>query len=288
MFCSKKNLFVFFYFILVLFSRCSAQDNNDTISIKKEFDWKNLSDGIDYCEIDAPKKSVINDSKLSILKINPEKCDFFLFSATEYDRKARTVTEWADSFDLNIVINAGMYNLSKVLLNKGFMKNYSHCNNSVLNPSYNSVIAFNPKDSLSSKFSIIDLTCNSWDSVKSDYHSYAQGMRMIDCNGNPLGWNKRNQSCSMLVVGSDEEGNIYYVFTRSPYTHNEMIGFLLSFPFKMKSTIYMEGGPETSFYIHVGDTKIEKIGSYISNSYANDDNDHFWKLPNVIGVKVRK
>jgi hypothetical protein len=50
----------------------------------------------------------------------------------------------------------------------------------------------------------------------------------------------------------------------------------------------MEGGPETSFYINIDDTKIEKVGSYVSTTYANDDNDHFWNLPNVIGIKVKK
>jgi hypothetical protein len=150
------------------------------------------------------------------------------------------------------------------------------------------MIAFNPKDSLTSNFNIFDLTCTNWQSIKSDYHCFAQGMRMIDCNGNALGWNKRNQSCSMLVAAIDEIGNVYFVFTRSPYTHNEMIHFLLSFPFKIRETIYMEGGPETSFYINIDNTRIEKVGSYVSTTYANDDNDHFWNLPNVIGMKVKK
>jgi len=270
-------------FVIISLSSCKAQ-------IKKENsnEWTRIYDGLDYLEMDGPYKSVVNDSKISILKLNPKKFDFFLLSATEFDNKPRTVTEWADTFHLNIVINAGMYNLSKTLLNKGYMKNYSHLNNPNLHKSYNAVIAFNPKDSSNSKFIVHDLTCASWDSIKSDYHCYAQGMRMIDCNGQALGWNKKNQSCSMLVAAADDAGNIYYIFTRSPYTHNEIIQFLLSLPFHIKETIYLEGGPETSFYVNIGDTKIEKIGSYISNSYPNDDNSHFWKLPNVIGVKIKK
>lgn len=278
----KTNWIFFFFWTIFLFSSCSAQGES------KNLEWSKLSDGLEYCEVDGPHPSIVNDSKISILKLNPQKVDFFLLSATEFGNQPKTVVEWADSFNLNVVINAGMYNLSKTLLNKGFLKNYSHINNPVVHPSYNAVIAFNPKDSTATKFCIHDLTCQNWDAVKSDYHCYAQGMRMIDCNGKALGWNKKNQSCSMLVAASDAAGNIYYVFTRSPYTHNEMIQFLLALSFNIKETIYLEGGPETSFYINVGTTKIEKVGSYISDSYPNDNNNHFWKLPNVIGVRVRE
>jgi hypothetical protein len=41
------------------------------------------------------------------------------------------------------------------------------------------------------------------------------------------------------------------------------------------------------YFIQVGDRKIEKIGSYVSETYPNDLNDHFWTLPNVIGFKVK-
>jgi hypothetical protein len=279
-----KAILVYFCLIFGFLTSCSAQNKSKDSALV----WTSIYEGLDYFETDGPYKSIVNDSKISILKLNPEKFDFYLLSATEFDNKPRTVSEWADTFDLNIVINAGMYNLSKTLLNKGFMKNYEHINNPEVHPSYNAVIAFNPKDSSNSKFIIHDLTCSPWDSLKSDYNCYAQGMRMIDCNGQALGWNKKNQSCSMLVAAADERGNIYYIFTRSPYTHNEIIQFLLSLPFQLKETIYLEGGPETSFYVNIGNTKIEKVGSYISNSYPNDANDHFWKLPNVIGVKANK
>jgi tRNA A37 threonylcarbamoyladenosine biosynthesis protein TsaE len=278
-----NNYFLFFFILsLNFFSKGQVVD-----STRISIEWTNLAKGIDYCETNAPFKSIVNDSKLSILKIEPKQVEFLLLSATEFQNKSRPANEWADSFNLNIVINAGMYDLSKTLLSKGYLQSFLHKNNPVIHPTYNTMIAFNPKDSLASNFNIFDLTCTNWESIKSDYHCYAQGLRMIDCNGNALGWNKRNQSCSMLVAAIDEIGNVYFVFTRSPYTHNEMIKFLLSFPFIIKETIYMEGGPETSFYVNIGDTKIEKVGSYISNSYPNDDNDHFWNLPNVIGIRVK-
>ena len=66
-----------------------------------------------------------------------------------------------------------------------------------------------------------------------------------------------------------------------------MIRFLGMFPMKLTHAIYLEGGPETSLYMHIGKTRLEKFGSWVSDTYETDSNDHFWKLPNIIGVRVK-
>jgi hypothetical protein len=50
----------------------------------------------------------------------------------------------------------------------------------------------------------------------------------------------------------------------------------------------LEDTPEASFYVNTSDTVIAKYGSYVSNTCDNDDNDHFWNIPNVIGIKKKK
>jgi hypothetical protein len=278
----KKN--ILFTCILGLFSACQAQDSLAKITVN----WKQLADGVFFCETDATIQSKVNDSKISILKVNPKHVDFDMLIATEKGRKALSAPEWADSFNLNIVINAGMYDLSNKLKSKGYLKNHKHVNQSALEPNYNAMIAFNAVDTSLNAFTILDLKCDNWQRWKTKYHSFAQGLRMLDCVGEPMSWNKRKQSCSMLVTALDEDKNVCFIFTRSPYTHNQMIQFMQQFPFKLTNAIYMEGGPQTSMYIKIGDTVIEKIGSYVSETYAHDNNDYFWKLPNVIGIKVKK
>jgi hypothetical protein len=91
----------------------------------------------------------------------------------------------------------------------------------------------------------------------------------------------------MVVGATDVSGNIYFAFTRSPYTHQQMIGFLKQLIPTIRTTVYLEGGPEASLYIQTKDTVISKIGSYVSKTYAHDKNDHFWDLPNVIGIGSR-
>ena len=277
----NKNYLVTFL-LFALFCKGFSQDST-CITIT----WDSLTPGIFFSDVDAPKKSILNDSKLSIVKIDPNKVEFSILSASEHENKSRTAPEWANEFGMSVIINAGMYDLDKTLSNKGFMQNFNHLNNPTLYPSYGGMIAFNPADTTINNFQILDLEHTPWDSVKTCYYSYSQGMRMIDCNGSPLTWNKKNQLCSMLLCAIDKDGFVYYIFSRSPYTHNEMIRFLLAMPFEITGAIYLEGGPEASMYINTPNKKIEKYGSYVSRSYENDKNDHFWKIPNVIGVKTK-
>jgi hypothetical protein len=251
--------------------------------------WIKLEDGLFYCEIDGPSKSIILDSKISILKIEPKKFDFQLLTSSEYDNILRSADCWAEEFQMQITVNAGMYSPNKTLSNKGYLKNYNHINNNKLSGYYNAMMTLNPKDTTENPFEIHDFTCNSWDKLKNNYHSFCQGMRMIDCGGNAMAWDKRpGQSCSMVVSSTDIDGNIYFAFCASPYTHQAMINFLLSLPIQFRTTIYLEGGPEASLYIQTPDTIISKWGTYVSSTWEHADNDHFWEIPNVIGIKKKK
>ena len=48
--------------------------------------------------------------------------------------------------------------------------------------------------------------------------------------------------------------------------------------------MYLEGGPEASFYLSHNELMIEKMGSYETGFNENDDNNEFWQIPNVIGI----
>lgn len=253
-----------------------------------EIPWQNLMEGLQYAELDAPEKSVVNDSKLTILKLDPQKLDFEFLTASEHGQHPRTAPDWAKEFDKSIIVNAGMYRYNKTQSNKGYMKNFGHLNNPVKNPYYNALLAMHPKDPQKPAFEIIDTYQKDWDKIKNQYQSVCQGMRMIDENGTGMQFSKRpNQSCSMILAATDTEQNLYFIFTRSPYTHRKMIAFLKGLPMDIRTTVYLEGGPETSLYINTGDTIVAKYGSYVSNTCDNDDNDHFRLMPNVIAVRKK-
>jgi len=274
---------LFLGFLMSSTSKLDAKDQQDSIR-----EWHELQRGLYFSEPDAPEKSILNDSKIFILKADPRFCNFRMLSSSEHGKRNRTADVWSKEFGVNVVVNAGMFNIRNTRTNKGYLKNYSHTNNPKLNGYYNVMMAMNPKQKSDPAMKLYDLTCTKWESIRSNYHTFCQGMRMIDCNGGKMAWDKRpGQSCSMVTGATDITGNIYFIFTRSPYTHQKMIDFLIQLIPDIRTTVYLEGGPEASLYVQTNDTIISKIGSYVSKTYANDNNDHFWKIPNVIGIQSR-
>jgi hypothetical protein len=274
---------VILIFLILAHNELVAQE-----PVNAHFDWILVDNGLSYCETDAPEKSTVNNSKLTLVRIDPSFYDFNLLTATEYGGKLRTAEEWANEFDMAVVFNAGMYSTKKFNPNKGYLKNFEHFNNSNLSSYYNAMMVMHPIDSTMPSFKIIDMTCQPWDSVKDCYHSHCQGMRMLDCEGKAMAFSKNpTQSCSMILISTDTEGIIYIVFSRSPYTHLKMIDFLKTFPLNLKQTVYLEGGPETSLYIKTMKGSVLKYGSYVSRTWANDENDHFWPIPNVIAIQKK-
>jgi len=260
-----------------------AQEGEDSLA-----KWHDLQTGLCYWEADAPEKSILNDSKIFILKADPRFCNFRMLCSSENGNRNRTADGWAKDFGVNVVVNAGMFNMTNGRTNKGYLKNYSHINNSKLNGYYNVMMAMNPKQNSDPAMMLYDLTCSKWESIRTKYESFCQGMRMIDCNGGKMAWDKRpGQACSMILSATDITGNIYFIFTRSPYTHQKMIDFVVRLIPDIRTTVYLEGGPEASLYVQTSDTIISKIGSYVSKTYENDNNDHFWELPNVIGIQSK-
>lgn len=274
----------FYAFISILFFYIDISAQNPVITLN----FNQLDSGIWISEQQLPDTSVVGDSKCTILKINPRYYKFELITSSEYGKPNETAADWAKKFNLNIAFNAGMYSLKNGTTSKGYLQNYYHLNNAVLSKSLNIIMAFNPKDNADLPFKIYDLSCDSFELIRSKYNSISQIMRMVDCNGVGLDWSKRaGQKCSMIFISSDDEDNIYLFFIRSPYTHNYMINYLLHLPIKMRCAGYLEGGPETSLFININSNSVEKWGSYVSKTYETDKNDHFWTIPNVIGLKKR-
>jgi len=290
-----RNLSTGIGILLLICSNWSfGQDRTDTL-YKRPKDtmdlvvkWKQIGKGVQFCETDAPVKSIIGDSRLTILKIDPKQVEFDLFTASAMDSMSKPVNVWADTMDLNIVFNAGMYDLGKPLTSRGLLKNGDHHNQFAFKEGWNVMFALNPLDSVNAPDAVVyDMQCITFDSIRNKYASFAQGLRMLDCSGNPMNW-KKNQSCSMLVCAHDDQENLIILFNRSPFSQNQMIAFMKQFPSPLHNAIYMEGGPETSLYVSIGDFCLQKVGSYVSGTYPKDTNETFWRLPNVIGIRVKK
>jgi uncharacterized protein YigE (DUF2233 family) len=246
--------------------------------------WKKIDTGLYVTSIDSPVKSSVGDSKITILKINPKYYNFKLISAKEKNEPNKTAKEWAKSRNLAAVINAGMFQ-KDYKTNVGFMKNYDFINSSRLNK-YKAVTAFNRKTPEVPEFQIIDLKCQNWNQLKTKYHTFIQGIRMIDCRQKNC-WSPQNKKWSMVVIGIDKKGNALFIFSRSPYSVHNFINILLQLPLSIYNAMYLEGGPEASFYLNHNGVEIQRFGSYETGFNLDDGNSSYWPIPNVIGIQKK-
>ncbi len=285
---STLNRLFVIYIVLACIWSCSEGRRVKVKQKPNYANWTTLTKGMEYREIDAPKKSFIGDSKLAILRMDPSQFQFDLFTATQHDSIPKSVQKWSDSFHLMVAFNAGMYDLNKPLISRAYLQNGKHLNNGQLLEDFNLMMALGPKPKRQrSNIEVLDLTCANWEQEKNNFKGFAQGLRMIDCNASPMYWKKKIQSCSMLVAAEDQKGWFYLIFTRSPYTHNQMIDFMKQMPGGLHDAIYLEGGPETSLLINVNGHHIKKVGSWVSTTWESDANKHFWPLPNIVGVRKK-
>ncbi len=270
-----KKTFYFVSALLLIFILISLTPQKDDIL------WKKVDDGLYYGEYTSSKKSIFGDSKIDILKISPDKYNFNLFSAKEKGEKNRTASDWATEKKQIAVINAGMY-MTDYNTNLGYMKDYNFVNNSKLGKD-NTIVAFNRKNDSVPEFQIIDLKCQNWDVLKTKYNTFTQSIRMMDCNQKNK-WGKQNRIWSMVVIGKDKKGNALFIFVRSPYAVHDFINILSNSSLDLYNLMYLEGGPEASFYVNHNETKINKIGSYETGFNENDNNIYPCDIPNVIGI----
>lgn len=254
--------------------------------------WKELSKGFFTTEIALPEKSSHGDSKATVIKIDTKAYNFHLVCATEQtDGEKKHADEWAKEKQFLLVVNAGMFDgvnekgEEDAKTNRGLMVNYKHKNNGKLNAgkTQKAVLAFNPKNANVPPVKIIDLLHEDWNYWKNQYHCYSQGLHLIDTKQQNCR-KKDAKKWSMIMVAVDKSGNLLFIFTRSPYTMYNHINNLLKLPLNINNAMYLEGGPETSLYVSVNGTVIQKFGSYETGFNEDDDNNRFWLLPNIIGV----
>ncbi|MGQ9845963.1 MAG: hypothetical protein ACUVQP_00465 [Bacteroidales bacterium] len=275
---------------LLLFLSCSAGTNKSKnhIYYPKKIEWKELFTGLYYSEIKNPYHSKISDNIITLVKANPQLLDVDIYSNTSFDSIKRTAINWSEDFDLNVVVNAGMYNLNNTSLAEGYLKSQNKINNGRIKENFKMFAFFKPINNDLKPFDLIDAEYESVQNFIDKYESGFQSIRMIDCNGNQVIWKpKRTIYSSMCVLANDIQNNLIIAFTRSPMSANQMSALLLHLPLNIRSAMYLEGGPEACLYIKTPDTVISKKGSYVSLTFPTDTNTRYWQLPNVIGIKKK-
>ncbi|GAA4354024.1 phosphodiester glycosidase family protein [Hymenobacter saemangeumensis] len=246
-----------------------------------EVTWQQLSPGLALGEYRPTVKSDIGDSKITILRINPRQYSFRLLESVRYKGKARTAAQWCQQEKLLACINAGMYQPDGRSV--GYMRDHQSINNASLGND-NSILVFNPADSLRPAIKLIDRSCETdWAQQLRAYHSASQSIRMVDCQGRNT-WAAQPKRWSSAVWAMDQDGNALMIFCRSPYSMHDYVDILLQSPLKISQAMYLEGGPEASLSIRSGQTVRNLFGSYETGFVENDNSQAAFPLPNVIGI----
>ena len=250
-----------------------------------------IDEGISYQTFKANQQSIIGSSEITIIKINPKLYNVKLFSSDVYEHNNLTVKEWAETHGLTIAINAGMFQ-SDHSSNVGYMKQGEYINNPYINH-YQSVAAFNPKNSNMPPFKIFDvekingvLNKDTVRYVINNYETVVQNLRLIK-RPRENRWPKQFKIWSEIALGEDSNGNILIIFSRSPYSMHDLNNMLLDLPIEIQCAQHLEGGPEASLYLKTDNIELEYSGSYESNFFENNSNSTFWEIPNIIGISKK-
>ena len=244
--------------------------------------WITLEPGLEFGNFLSPRKSILGDSLIRVLRIDPQHFHFKLLNASAQRNSQRfSAKTWAEKNGLIATINASMYQADKIT-SVSLMKTKGHVNNIWFSKD-RSVLAFDPKDSKLAPVQILDRDCQDVTKLREKYQTLIQSIRMIACDGRNV-WAPSKKMWSTSAIGMDQSGHILFIHVRSPYSTHALIEILKVLPLEIKRAMYVEGGAEAQMYVHSGNRKLEFVGSFSSGSNENDANSIGWPIPNVVGI----
>jgi uncharacterized protein YigE (DUF2233 family) len=242
-----------------------------------------LEPGLELLVFDAPQKSFLGDSKIHVARIDPAKWRLRILTAGETGAPPMTAKEWAQTYGLRAVINAGMFHPGGQPV--GHMKSRAHVGQPRIIKD-RTVFAFDALDPALPPAQIIDRDCQDFDALRPKYAALLQSIRMVDCNRRNV-WSQQKRRWSTAALGMDRKGRVLFIHARSPYSVHDFTDMLLALPLDLRNAMYLEGGPEATLYVKAGGMELERFGSFETAFSENDDNARAWPLPNVIGVAPR-
>lgn len=253
-----------------------------------DVEWTTLAPGMELGTARAGKASSHGDSKITILRLDPDHWDLELLTISGTgDKSGRTAKAWSREQGLAAAINAGMF-ASDYSTHVGYLRAGDHVNNGRFNH-YESVAAFGPRSAGLPRYRIFDLDAPgaSREAILRDYSSAVQNLRLVKRPGENR-WSRQEKAWSEAALGEDSSGRILFIFCRSPFTMHDLNHELLGLGIGLVAAQHLEGGPEAQLYVRVGETEIEMFGSFETAFQEDDGNRLAWPVPNVLGVRPRR
>lgn len=233
-----------------------------------------------------PSSAGVGDRCLTIVRIDPTKLALELHTA-QVEGGSRTAPAWAKDAKLVAVVNASMYGEDRRSV--GMLVSGPVTNNGADNHKFGGFFAWDPVIASAPPVVSVGRDCAGFDldRLRKEYRSVVQNYRLLDCERKPIAW-QDPKLFSAAVLGTDRKGNAVFIHARTPYSMTELAKILAAPELELDTAMHVEGGPEASLWVGgVDGGAVAEMGSFETGFLADDKNDTFWSIPNVIGV-VRK
>jgi len=165
----------------------------------------------------------------------------------------------------------------------GYMKNFGHVNNGVINPRFGAFLAFNPVNDSVPPVQIIDRYGQDWQNLIHQYQTVIQNYRMISLEGSGT-WAPSDQKYSIAAVGMDKTGRLLFIHSQCPFSVYDFNQILLSLPIGIRNAMYVEGGPEACLYLKINGKQQCWGGGCETGVLKAYENQTLQPIPNVIGI----
>jgi hypothetical protein len=246
--------------------------------------WQTLEPGLDLGEFTAPNGSIVGNSQITAVRVDPRFFKMDLLSVIGLALPdALGIDAWTSRYHLSAAINAGMFEQDRRTTT-----GYARVGTTMLNPrwkaTYQAFLALDPDDPKLPAATILDSECDNVRALETHYRIVLQSIRMVDCKGMNR-WAKAQRAWSTAALAVDNEGRFLFIHARSPWPMHELIENLLALPLGVCRAMYLEGGPEASLSLATSRKSFVRVGSWETGFNENDDNHLLWALPNVIGIR---
>ncbi|MBU3916532.1 phosphodiester glycosidase family protein [bacterium] len=249
-------------------------------------DWKMLQEGLELGEFLSPQLAEEGDSKIHVLRIEPDNYEFVLLNTSAtFKKNLLSAKQWCQENGLIAGVNASMYQ-ADFKTSVSYMRTKNHINNAWLTKD-KTILAFERKQSDIQHIKIIDRECDSFDFWKKRYDTFVQSIRMISCKGKNV-WQPQGKKWSTAAIGIDNKARVLFIHARSPFNTHDFIEILKQLPIGIEKAMYAEGGIEAQLYINSDAGEFEYTGMSETGSVSNQLANSAWPIPNIIGIRKRK
>ena len=246
--------------------------------------WQELEPGLELTKIKTSPESAHED--LVMLRIDQDRYELSLLSASEQDSQRLTMHDWVHEHDLLAAINASMF-WTDQRTSTGFMKNFEHINNTNIHPQYNAFLVFHPKSPELPAVRMVDrINTRDWEDILDNYHTVIQNYRMISSRQDNV-WEEKSKSFSVAAVGMTKNRDILFIMSFVPRMIHELNELLLELPVQLKMCMFVEGGSTAGMYVRAGGVDQGWHGT-ANNSLWSERSMSFVRIPNVLGVVKRR